>query len=67
MLTEREKEVAKLVAEGKTNNEISKVLCISLHTVNAHIDHIYDKLNIHSRVNLAIKVMEKNFFNNNIN
>lgn len=53
-LTEREIEVLILLAEGKTNKEISKVLNITVHTVKAHLLNIYEKLNISSRVQAAI-------------
>lgn len=53
-LTEREIEVLILLAEGKTNKEISKVLNITVHTVKAHLLNIYEKLNINSRVQAAI-------------
>lgn len=48
-LTEREREVLLLVAEFHTNAEIAKELSISEKTVEHHISHILNKLNLSSR------------------
>ena len=48
-LSEREKEVLKLVAAGCTSGEIGLRLIISTQTVNAHIKNIYSKLQVHTR------------------
>ena len=48
-LSEREKEVLKLVAAGYTSSEIGSHLIISAQTVNAHIKNIYSKLQVHTR------------------
>jgi DNA-binding NarL/FixJ family response regulator len=52
-LTSREWEIAGLVAEGLSNREIAGRLVISKRTVDAHIEHIYGKLGVSSRVQLA--------------
>jgi len=52
-LTEREREILKLVAEGLTNNQIAERLVISPKTVDTHRTHIMDKLNLHSRAELV--------------
>lgn len=52
-LTSREQEIAVLVAEGLSNRAIAVKLVISKRTVDAHIEHIYDKLGISTRVQLA--------------
>jgi DNA-binding CsgD family transcriptional regulator len=44
MLTPREEEIIKWVAEGKTNWEISMILHVSLNTIKFHLKNIYDKL-----------------------
>ena len=48
-LSEREKEVLRLVASGYTSAEIGSRLIISAQTVNAHIKNIYSKLQVHTR------------------
>ena len=51
-LTPREKQVFKLLAEGKTSREISKYLTISLKTAMTHRANIMEKLGMHSRSEL---------------
>jgi transcriptional regulator of acetoin/glycerol metabolism/DNA-binding CsgD family transcriptional regulator len=58
-LSETELEVAQLAAEGQTNREIAAGLLVSPHTVDSHIRHIYCKLGIASRVQLARLVVAK--------
>jgi DNA-binding CsgD family transcriptional regulator len=53
-LTSREREIASLVAGGLSNREIADRLFISRRTVDAHVNHIYAKLRISSRVQLTI-------------
>jgi DNA-binding NarL/FixJ family response regulator len=53
MLTEREREVLQLIAEGKTNQEIADQLVLSIKTVQTHRMHIMDKLNAHDRTELV--------------
>jgi DNA-binding CsgD family transcriptional regulator len=48
-LSERELEVLKLVASGKSNREIASMLVISEHTVARHLQNIYAKLGLSSR------------------
>ena len=52
-LTPAELEVVRLVADGLANKEIAEKLFISPRTVQAHLTHIYAKLDISSRVALA--------------
>jgi DNA-binding CsgD family transcriptional regulator len=52
-LTPTEHQVALLVTDGCTNREISVLLTISQHTVNTHLRHIFGKLGVRSRVELA--------------
>src|SRR5437016_8035114 len=58
-LTEREREILKLVAEGYTNNQIAERLIISPKTVDTHRTHIMDKLNMHSRAELIKNAMRR--------
>jgi DNA-binding NarL/FixJ family response regulator len=48
-LSDREKEVLKMVASGYTSLEIGSMLVVSAHTVNTHIKNIYRKLNVRTR------------------
>jgi DNA-binding CsgD family transcriptional regulator len=48
-LTPREHEILELVAEGKTNAEIARVLWISPGTVRKHLENVFDKLGVHTR------------------
>src|SRR5439155_504146 len=52
-LTTSELTVARLVAEGLTNREVAERLFVSPHTVNSHLRHVFSKLGINSRVELA--------------
>lgn len=52
-LTPREREVARLVAQGLSNREIGKTLVISERTVDAHVQHILNKLGFNSRAQIA--------------
>jgi predicted ATPase/DNA-binding CsgD family transcriptional regulator len=53
LLSRRELEIARLVADGLTNREISQLLCISRRTVDSHLDHIRNKLGLRTRTQLA--------------
>jgi two-component system response regulator NreC len=52
-LTEREREVLQLIAEGRTNREIADMLTVSIKTVQAHRAHIMEKLNVHDKTDLV--------------
>lgn len=58
-LTEREREILILVAEGLTNNQIAEKLVISPKTVDTHRTHVMDKLNLHSRAELVKYAMRR--------
>ena len=49
-------QVARLVAQGRHNKEIARELNIAPHTVESHMRSIYEKLDIHSRVDLAREI-----------
>ena len=53
-LTEREREILQLLAEGSTNKAIARTLGISNDTVKQHVRHILNKLNLSSRVEAAV-------------
>jgi predicted ATPase/DNA-binding CsgD family transcriptional regulator len=52
-LTRREREIAGLVTDGMSNREIAERLVISKRTVDAHVEHIFAKLGVSSRVQVA--------------
>ena len=52
-LTEAERRVAELAAEGLANKEIAQTLFVSVHTIEAHLSKVYAKLGIRSRAQLA--------------
>jgi DNA-binding NarL/FixJ family response regulator len=52
-LTDREKQVLKLVAEGKSNKEVADVLGISVKTAMSHREHVMEKLAVHNRTELV--------------
>lgn len=56
-LTEREFNVISLVTKGMTNNEIADNLHISVHTVKAHLEAIYEKFEVTNRVQAVIKAV----------
>lgn len=55
-LTERECEVAALVADGASNKEAARRLGVSERTIKDHLTHIFSKLHVHDRVQLALHV-----------
>jgi DNA-binding NarL/FixJ family response regulator len=59
LLTEREREILQLVAEGKTNKEIAAALSLSLYTVDTHRTHILQKLNLHSVPEVILYAVRK--------
>ncbi len=52
-LTDREKQVLKLVAEGKSNKEVADELGISVKTAMSHREHVMEKLGVHNRTELV--------------
>ncbi|TKJ31282.1 MAG: DNA-binding response regulator [Chloroflexi bacterium B3_Chlor] len=58
-LTEREREVLQLIAEGHSTREISQLLYISVKTVETHRAHLMDKLDIHSIAELTQYAIRK--------
>ena len=58
-LTPTERDVVRLVAEGLANNEIAARLFVSRRTVQTHLTHVYAKLDIGSRAQLAHEVASR--------
>jgi DNA-binding CsgD family transcriptional regulator len=57
-LTDAELRVVSCVARGMTNRSIAEELYLSRHTVDAHLKHVYLKLDIHSRVELTVLALQ---------
>lgn len=55
-LTVTERKIVSLVEKGMTNREIAKQNNISFHTVKAHLEHIYNKLEVHSRTEMLHRI-----------
>lgn len=58
-LTERERQILKMIAEGSTNQQIADILCLSVKTVQAHRGHLMEKLNMHDRTELVKYAIRK--------
>jgi len=54
LLTPREEQVVALVADGLSNREVARELCLSEHTIKKYLFRIFDKLGISSRVELVL-------------
>ena len=59
LLTNREREILQLLAEGKTNKEAASLLNLSLYTVETHRTHILQKLNLHNVPELILYAVRK--------
>jgi DNA-binding NarL/FixJ family response regulator len=59
LLSDREREVLQLIAEGQSNKEVANLLNISLTTVETHRAHILQKLDIHSIPELILYAVRK--------
>jgi DNA-binding NarL/FixJ family response regulator len=57
-LTEREQEVARLVAEGATNREIAQTLFLSPKTVERHVSNVFKKVGVRNRAELATRLWD---------
>jgi DNA-binding NarL/FixJ family response regulator len=53
-LSQREIDVARLVASGMSNNEVARALCVSKNTVKTHLANVLRKLKCRDRVSLAL-------------
>jgi len=58
-LSDREREVFQLIAEGKVNKEIAALLCISLSTVETHRARIMEKLDLHSAAEIVLYAVRR--------
>jgi RNA polymerase sigma factor (sigma-70 family) len=60
-LTVRQREILKLIAEGKSNKEIGDLLCISVRTVERHRANMMEKLNVRKTAELVLYALRKHF------
>jgi DNA-binding NarL/FixJ family response regulator len=58
-LTERERQILKMIADGCTNQQIADLLYLSVKTVQAHRGHLMEKLNMHDRTELVKYAIRK--------
>ena len=56
-LTETERRIAALIAQGHTNREVASVMFVTENTVQTHVRHIFQKLGIRSRTELAARLL----------
>ncbi|GIN06170.1 DNA-binding response regulator [Shouchella clausii] len=61
-LTKRELEILKLMSEGKTNQQISEELYITIKTVKTHVSHILAKLEVEDRTQAVIYALKEKLF-----
>ena len=59
LLTDREKEVLQLLAEGKSNKEVAGVLDVSVYTIDTHRTHLMQKLNLHNTAEIVLYAVRK--------
>ena len=59
LLTQREREILQLLAEGKTNKDVAAMLNLSVYTVETHRTHILQKLNLHTVPEMILYAVRK--------
>ena len=59
ILTEREIEVLQLATQGSSNQEIADSLFLSLRTVQSHLNHIFNKLQVSSRTEAVVRALKE--------
>jgi RNA polymerase sigma factor (sigma-70 family) len=59
ILTEREREVLQLLAEGKSNKEVASILNLSPYTVETHRTNLMQKLNLHNTAEIVLYAVRK--------
>ena len=59
LLTEREREVLQLLAEGKSNKEAASILSLSPYTIETHRTNLMQKLNLHNTAEIVLYAVRK--------
>jgi DNA-binding NarL/FixJ family response regulator len=59
LLTDREREILQLLAEGKSNKEVATILNVSPYTVETHRTHLMQKLNLHNTAEIVLYAVRK--------
>jgi LuxR family maltose regulon positive regulatory protein len=59
-LSERELEVLRLLAEGRDNAEIARVLVVAVSTIKSHVNHIFSKLGVGNRLEAVLRARQLN-------
>jgi DNA-binding NarL/FixJ family response regulator len=59
LLTDREKEVLQLLAEGRSNKEVAVLLDVGVSTIETHRANLMQKLNLHSAAEIVLYAMRK--------
>ena len=59
LLTDREKETLQLLAEGKSNKEVARILNLSLYTVETHRANVMEKLDLHTAAEIVLYAVRK--------
>ena len=59
VLSDREMEVLKLAAKGFSNQDIAEKLCLSIRTVQGHLGHIFNKLQVGSRTEAVVRALKE--------
>ena len=59
VLTERERDVLRLASRGLSNQDIAGELCLSLRTIQAHLGHIFNKLQVSSRTEAVVRALKE--------
>jgi two-component system, NarL family, response regulator LiaR len=59
VLSDREMEVLRLAAKGLSNQDIAEKLCLSIRTVQGHLGHIFNKLQVGSRTEAVVRALKE--------
>jgi NarL family two-component system response regulator LiaR len=59
VLSKREMEVLRLAARGLSNQDIAEELCLSMRTVQGHLGHIFNKLQVSSRTEAVVRALKE--------